>query len=155
MFFDSEIEFYARADSRRVFCEYATTPMEQNLADSRMAPSGAKRSLRLAVRPNFLTLAGPNSNFPMMGWTRVKVFNRPEGGVCTMCAPRDQRKSGDDQFKQVEVNELWHQRLADISGGHIKWSLLFKADVERRAPGQAAVNNSPPCIPDARSLVLL
>jgi hypothetical protein len=86
MFFDSEIEFYARADSRRVFCEYATTPMEQNLADSRMAPSGAKRSLRLAVRPNFLTLAGPNSNFPMMGWTKVKVFNRPEGGVCTMCA---------------------------------------------------------------------
>jgi len=66
----------------------------------------------------------------MMGWTRVKVFNRLEGGVRTMCAPRDQRKSGDDQFKQVEVNELWHQRLADISGGHIKWSLLFKADVE-------------------------
>jgi hypothetical protein len=92
--------------------------------------SGAKRSLRLAVRPNFLTLAGPNSNFPMMGWTRVKVFNRLEGGVCTMCAPRDQRKSGDGQFKQVEVNELRHQRLADISGGHIKWSLLFKADVE-------------------------
>jgi hypothetical protein len=66
----------------------------------------------------------------MMGWTRVKVFNRLEGGVCTMCSPRDQRKSGDDQFKQVEVNELWHQLLADISGGHIKWSLLFKADVE-------------------------
>jgi len=66
----------------------------------------------------------------MMGWTRVKVFNRLEGGVCTMCAPRDQRKSEDDQFKQVEVNELWHQLLADISGGHIKWSLLFKADVE-------------------------
>jgi hypothetical protein len=47
-----------------------------------------------------------------------------------MCAPRDQRKSGDDQFKQVEVNELWHQRRPDISGGHIKWSLLFTADVE-------------------------
>jgi hypothetical protein len=110
----------------------AGTPAPHAAAPTARAVSffGAKRSLRLAVRPNFLTLAGPNSNFPMMGWTRVKVFNRLEGGVCTMCAPRDQRKSGDDQFKQVEVNELWHQWRPDISGGHIKWSLLFKADVE-------------------------
>src|SRR5260370_25626030 len=43
MLFDSAIEFYARADSRRVFCEYAATPIEQNLAHSRMAPSVAKR----------------------------------------------------------------------------------------------------------------
>jgi hypothetical protein len=32
MLFDSEIEFYARADSRRVFCEYAAIPIEQKLS---------------------------------------------------------------------------------------------------------------------------
>jgi ABC-type phosphate/phosphonate transport system ATPase subunit len=47
-----------------------------------------------------------------------------------MCVPRDQRKSGDDQFEQLEVNKPQHQRRADISGGQIKRSLLFTADVE-------------------------
>jgi hypothetical protein len=42
------------------------------------------------------------------GWTQSKLsldglerefnsFNRLEGGVCTMCAPGDQRKSSDNQ----------------------------------------------------------
>jgi len=47
-----------------------------------------------------------------------------------MCAPRDQRKSGDGQFEQLEVNKPQHQRRADISGKQIKWPLLFTADVE-------------------------
>ena len=38
-------------------------------SDLRSAAIGAKRSLRLAVRPNLLMLAGPSSNFPMIGWT--------------------------------------------------------------------------------------
>jgi hypothetical protein len=39
-----------------------------------------------------------------------KFFNRLEGGVCTMCAPRDQTKSKVDQCKRVELNALQYQR---------------------------------------------
>jgi hypothetical protein len=35
-----------------------------------------------------------------------KFFNRLEGGVCTMCAPGDQRKSSNNQAEQAELNAL-------------------------------------------------
>jgi len=91
-----------------------------------MAAFGAKRSLRLAVRPTFFGLDLAQT----FGPRELNVFNWLEDGVCTMCVSRDQRKSGDDQFEQLEVNKPQHQRRADISGGQIKRSLLFTADVE-------------------------
>jgi hypothetical protein len=44
MLFDSEIEFHATADSRRVFLRIRRDP-NKNLAKVRMTASGAKRSL--------------------------------------------------------------------------------------------------------------
>jgi hypothetical protein len=44
-----------------------------------------------------------------------KFFNVLEGGVCTMCAPRDQRKSSNNQREQAELNALPCQRRADVS----------------------------------------
>ena len=36
----------------------------------------------------------------------IKIFNRLEGGVCTTCAPEDQRKSDDNQREHAELNVL-------------------------------------------------
>jgi hypothetical protein len=36
-------------------------------------------------------------------------FNVLKGGVCTMCAPRDQRKSNDIRRAQAELNVLRYQ----------------------------------------------
>jgi hypothetical protein len=44
-------------------------------------------------------------------------FNRLEGGVCTMCAPRDQRKSINSEREQAEVDALRCQRRAELSAG--------------------------------------
>jgi hypothetical protein len=44
-----------------------------------------------------------------------KFFNWLEGGVCTMCAPGDQRKSSYNQGEQTELNGLRFHRVADIS----------------------------------------
>jgi hypothetical protein len=54
---------------------------------------------------------------PFFGWSLIKLahdglerefklFNWLEGGVCTMCAPRDQRKSGGSQDEQAELNAV-------------------------------------------------
>jgi len=43
----------------------------------------------------------------MMDWNESLVFfNWLEGGVCTLCAPVDQRKSRDNQREQAELNSL-------------------------------------------------
>ncbi|MGY3609659.1 MULTISPECIES: hypothetical protein [unclassified Bradyrhizobium] len=39
------------------------------------------------------------------------------GAVCTMCAPRDQRKSCNNQHEQTELNALRCQRGVNVSGG--------------------------------------
>jgi hypothetical protein len=39
--------------------------------------------------------------------------------VCTMCAPRDQRKSGNNQHEQVEQKALRSRWRADVLGGVI------------------------------------
>jgi hypothetical protein len=44
-----------------------------------------------------------------------KFFNWLESGVCTMCAPRDQRKSSDNQLEQAELNVQRSQRRARVS----------------------------------------
>jgi D-arabinose 1-dehydrogenase-like Zn-dependent alcohol dehydrogenase len=44
-----------------------------------------------------------------------KIFKELEGGVCTMCAPRDRRKSSDNQAEQAELNGLRFHWVADIS----------------------------------------
>jgi len=41
-------------------------------------------------------LGGGRSAMGVPTATEFKFFNRLEAGVCTMCAPRDQRKSSDD-----------------------------------------------------------
>jgi hypothetical protein len=53
----------------------------------------------------------------MMDWSESLVFfSGLEGGVCTTCAPGDQRKSNDNQCKQAELNALRYQPQADLSG---------------------------------------
>ena len=45
-------------------------------------------------------MAGHSSNLLMMHWNESSSFSI-EDGVCTMCAPRDQRKSRDSHSKQI------------------------------------------------------
>ena len=52
-----------------------------------------------------------------------------------MCAPRDQRKSSDNQCEQVELNTLRCQRRADVSGDVIARG---KPKLAKPARGQIA-----------------
>jgi hypothetical protein len=45
-------------------------------------------------------MAGHSSNLLMMHWNESSSFSI-EDGVCTMCAPRDHRKSRDSHSKQI------------------------------------------------------
>jgi hypothetical protein len=71
---------------------------------------------------SWLLLAGPSSSFLMLGLEifrgahdgldrEFKFFKRLEGGVCTTCAPGDQRKSCHYQREPAELT------LCGVSGG--------------------------------------
>lgn len=62
-------------------------------------------------------LGGGRSAMGVPTATEFRFFNVLEGGVCTMCAPRDQRKSSNNLCEQAELNALRCQRRADVSAG--------------------------------------
>jgi hypothetical protein len=97
---------------------------------------------------SWLLLAGPSSNFLMLDWKfsvaltmdwteSSRFFNRLEGGVCTTCAPGDQRKSCHYQREQAELT------LCDVSGGP-----LFRQERSSRSASRefAPVNCREPIV---------
>ena len=65
----------------------------------------------------------------------LNFFKQLEGGVRTVRALRDQRKSSDNQCEQVELNTLRCQRRADVSGDVIARG---KPKLAKLARGQIA-----------------
>jgi hypothetical protein len=57
-----------------------------------------------------------------------KVFKWLEGGVCTMCAPGDQRKSSGNKSEQAEPNELQCQRRPMFRAAVISYARIGEVD---------------------------
>ena len=77
--------------------------------------------------PDYLGLAELSLNFPMMDWSEgLDISNALEGAVCTMCAPKDQRKSTNDQREPTKLDARRSAGLRVISyGGVLRLGRFF------------------------------
>jgi hypothetical protein len=80
-------------------------------------------------RKSFILLTYFRSTRSDMGLDReFKVFKWLEGGVCTMCAPGDQRKSSGNKSEQAEPNELQCQRRPMFRAAVISYARIGEVD---------------------------